>query len=519
MIYTRVSTEEQARSGYSLRLQEERLRTHCRTRGIEVVAHFQDDASAKTFNRPGFQEALAVIRRRDPAINLLLFYRWDRFSRNAAQALAMIDEVQALGAEPNAVEEPVDYAQPHAILMQLVHLGVAQADNQMRSRRVREGMRRALREGRWVNRPPVGYRAERDGRRKPILVPDERAPLVREAFELVATGHLGCEEVRRRLVKRGLKIGRSKFTEMLKNVLYCGLVRVPAWRTEPEELVRGVHEPLVAPDLFDRVQDVLAGRRGPRAGKPSRIKPELPLRGYLVCASCGGKMTGGRSRGNGGVYWYYHCPETACRGSLRAPEVHAAFERRLAEVAIPREVARLYAEILAEESDRRHATRNERLAALDAELAELDEKLGITDERYVEGALAPDSYGRLKRRYSDRVRTAEVERSRLASEPDDLAGHTAYGLSLVSNLPAAYASAPLEAKRDLVGLLFPGRLVYANERVRTPELHPVLRLLACREAENGRDRAPGMAPGPGRYRVRDLNPCDHRERVASWTPR
>ena len=222
VIYTRVSTEEQARSGYSLRLQEERLRAHCHARGIEVVAHFQDDASAKTFNRPGFQEALAVIRRRDPAVNLLLFYRWDRFSRNAAQALAMIDEVQALGAEPNAVEEPVDYAQPHAILMQLVHLGVAQADNQMRSRRVREGMRRALREGRWVNRPPVGYRAERDGRRKPVLVPDERAPLVREAFELVAAGHLSCEEVRRRLVKRGLNIGRSKFTEMLKNVLYRG---------------------------------------------------------------------------------------------------------------------------------------------------------------------------------------------------------------------------------------------------------------------------------------------------------
>lgn len=144
----------------------------------------------------------------------------------------MIEEVQALGAEPNAVEEPVDYQQPHAILMQLMHLGVAQADTQLRSRRVKEGMRRAMRDGRFVNRTPVGYRSVRDG---------ARAALVREAFEFVAAGHVPAEEVRRRLVARGLRIGRSKFTEMLRNEVYAGRIRIPAWQSEPEELpLRGL---------------------------------------------------------------------------------------------------------------------------------------------------------------------------------------------------------------------------------------------------------------------------------------
>lgn len=308
VLYSRVSTDEQAATGYSLRLQEERLRAYCQQRGIEVVAHFRDDTSAKTFARPGFQDALALIRRRDPAVNFLLFYRWDRFSRHAGQALAMIEEVQALGAEPNAVEEPVDYNQPHAILMQLIHLGVAQADNQLRSRRVKEGMRRAMREGRFVNRTPIGYRSVRDEHRKPLLVQDDRAVLVREAFDLVAAGHVSAEEVRRRLYKRGLTIGKSKFTELLRNVVYCGLLGISAWRDEPEEVVRGLHEPIVTADVFERVQEVLAGKVKRRAGRPSQIRPELPLRGYLVCPACGRKLTGGRARGNGGEYWYYHCP-------------------------------------------------------------------------------------------------------------------------------------------------------------------------------------------------------------------
>lgn len=62
-----------------------------------------------------------------------------------------------------------------------------------------------------MNRAPIGYRSERLGKAKPDLVQDERAPLVREAFDLYAAGHLAAEEVRLRLAEKGLKLGRSKF--------------------------------------------------------------------------------------------------------------------------------------------------------------------------------------------------------------------------------------------------------------------------------------------------------------------
>jgi site-specific DNA recombinase len=63
VIYTRVSTEEQAVRGNSLADQEELLRKACQYEGIEIVDHIQDDGySAKTFNRPAFQQFLVSLK-------------------------------------------------------------------------------------------------------------------------------------------------------------------------------------------------------------------------------------------------------------------------------------------------------------------------------------------------------------------------------------------------------------------------------------------------------------------------
>ena len=51
IIYSRVSTTEQKEQGFSLQDQEIRLKRHCEQNGDEVVAHYQDDASAKDLCR------------------------------------------------------------------------------------------------------------------------------------------------------------------------------------------------------------------------------------------------------------------------------------------------------------------------------------------------------------------------------------------------------------------------------------------------------------------------------------
>ena len=78
-----MSTDEQADKGYSLRAQVEKLENYCSQKDINVVARFQDDHSAKSFDRPEFKKLLSYAKANKNRIDALLFIKWDRFSRDA----------------------------------------------------------------------------------------------------------------------------------------------------------------------------------------------------------------------------------------------------------------------------------------------------------------------------------------------------------------------------------------------------------------------------------------------------
>ncbi|MEO6522085.1 MAG: recombinase family protein [Mucilaginibacter sp.] len=85
-LYIRVSTDEQADKGYSQRSQEEVLRKYCEINKISIRKTIFEDHSAKTFIRPQWQELLINLKKHRYKIDLLLFTKWDRFSRNAPDA-------------------------------------------------------------------------------------------------------------------------------------------------------------------------------------------------------------------------------------------------------------------------------------------------------------------------------------------------------------------------------------------------------------------------------------------------
>jgi hypothetical protein len=95
--YIRVSTDEQAEKGFSQRNQEEMLRKYC---SINHKLHCVfEDHSAKTFNRPQWKKFLDDVKKNKNKINLVLFMKWDRFSRNAGDAYQMINVLIKLGIE------------------------------------------------------------------------------------------------------------------------------------------------------------------------------------------------------------------------------------------------------------------------------------------------------------------------------------------------------------------------------------------------------------------------------------
>lgn len=126
----RVSTDEQADKGYSLRDQEERLLRYCELKGYTVRNIYIEDYSAKTFKRPEWMKLLASLRkqRNNKSITLLLFTKRDRFSRNVSQAYQTIDILKTLRVEPQAIEQPLDMSIPESKIMLSHYLTIPEVE-------------------------------------------------------------------------------------------------------------------------------------------------------------------------------------------------------------------------------------------------------------------------------------------------------------------------------------------------------------------------------------------------------
>lgn len=107
-----------------------------------------EDFSAKTFQRPAWTQLLVQYKRaKKRSVDLLLFTKWDRFSRNAGDAYQMINILRKLGTYPQAIEQPLDLSIPENKMMLAFYLAAPELENDRRALNTFHGMRRARKEG------------------------------------------------------------------------------------------------------------------------------------------------------------------------------------------------------------------------------------------------------------------------------------------------------------------------------------------------------------------------------------
>lgn len=260
-LYIRVSTDEQADKGYSQRDQEERLKKFCNQNHINIGQIIFEDHSAKTFNRPAWMKLLEDLKKRSNKTNLILFTKWDRFSRNAGDAYQMINILTKLGIEPQAVEQPLDLSIPENKMMLAIYLAAPEVENDRRALNTFYGMRRARKEGRLMGRAPFGYinRSKEDGR-KYIAIKEQEASALKWAFNEIAKGVLAVEHIRlqmNNITKQN--VSKSNFHVIIRNPLYIGKIFVSKHKDEEACFAKGQHESIIDEKLFNAVQNILDG--------------------------------------------------------------------------------------------------------------------------------------------------------------------------------------------------------------------------------------------------------------------
>ncbi|MGM9475182.1 recombinase family protein [Pedobacter sp. GSP4] len=484
-LYIRVSTDEQADKGFSQRDQAERLQIHCAKNNIEVTKIIFEDYSAKTFIRPEWTKLLIELRKsKGNGFDYVMFTKWDRFSRNTADAYQMIRTLTVdYLIEPVAIEQPLDLSVPESKTILAVYLSMPEVENDRRALNVTYGMRRAKKEGRWMGLAPAGYKNKiTENGRKYIAIDEPQASHMRWAFEQIAEGILATDHVWMKAKERGLKCSRTSFWRHVTNPGYIGKVPVPAFKDEEAHLADGQHEPLISESLFYRVQEIIESRkrRFEKKGTKAVSPRSLALRGFLICPKCGKIMTGSASRGRHKAYYpYYHCTAT-CGARFQAEKTNTLFERELSQYVPKPGMDELFKSIICDSyvdnGGRTFRYQNQKLE----QIAEQNKRKSRVLELLINKTISEEEYRQIKKECENAILRHEAELKEISEQADDdlnIEGLAELAAINLKNLPEFYATADSDIKRAIVGSIYPEKWVFDGEAHRTPETNEVFQLI------------------------------------------
>lgn len=471
IIYVRVSTDEQASKGYSLRDQEQKLINYCSHNNYNIVHTFREDFSAKTFKRPEFKKLLDFCKKNKKTIDELIFIKWDRFSRNTSESYQMISIFNDLNIGINAIEQPLDLSVPEQGLMLAVYLAVPQVENHRRSLNVISGMRRAFKEGRYVGSAPKGYSNGQDANKKPLLIPDENSKFIQEGFELMATGLYNQIEVLNKLKIKGFNMSKNAFSSLLKNHLYYGSVYIKSYKEEKEIIVDGLHEPIITKALFDEVQDVISGRKKQFHTKHKKLNPLFPLKGFLMCPNCQKPLTASTSQGRSKHYSYYHCI-SPCNGRYSIEDTDVWFLDFLKSISLKSPIQKLFIEMIKEELNLQLG-KNQLGPKHYEQIKQMESRLEKLQDAFLEGDISKEDYHSGKLRYHsilDELKLKEEEKS----SKEEILKLIKEVTNKTENIDIQYKNSDIEDKRRIIGSIFQNNFRFENKKVRTADINPII---------------------------------------------
>lgn len=274
-LYLRVSTDRQAEEGYSLGIQEEKLRAFLDTMtgdiAYEVVC--DDGYSGGDLNRPGIQRIIEEAEA--DAITHVVVVKLDRLSRSLKDTIYLIEDILL----PHNVAfislyESFDTSVPFGRAMIGILSVFAQFERENIYERTRSGMQKRVENGYWPGggRVPYGYDYDAN---QGVLVPNSDADRVRYLYDQYLAG-VGLQTIADQL---GLKYEKVAYNILTRKsnagyIVYNG------------EEYKGLHEPIVSLDVYNNAMNTLKER----SARKFTSKSTHLLSGLVTCGHCGARM-------------------------------------------------------------------------------------------------------------------------------------------------------------------------------------------------------------------------------------
>ena len=331
VLYARVSSDKQAEKDLSIPAQLKALRKYALAREWVIVKEFVDEAeSARTDDRPDFQEMIARAKGKAADFNAIIVWKLNRFARNREDSVIYKSLLRRKGIQVISINEQIDDSASGKLLEGLLEVIDEFYSSNLAQDTVR-GMKENASRG-FLNggRGAFGYRTKKvsaNGQEKRTYeINEAEAPIVREIFKLCIQGE-GAKDIALIINKKGYRKRTGKewrsnnVLYVLRNETYTGTVvwnltnrnGVIRKKKETEEVVRvrDAFPAIITSDAFEQAQRAIDARR-PKNIHPRVISSNHLLSGLIKCAKCGSNFVACSAKS--GKYFYFMC-QGANKGS------------------------------------------------------------------------------------------------------------------------------------------------------------------------------------------------------------
>ena len=384
--YIRVSTVRQG-AGVSLPQQKTAITEYAAKHGLPIADWFVEKETAAKQGRTQFSKMMAAL---DQGLAQgVIIHKIDRSARNLKDWV-QLGELFDRGVDVQFAHEGLDLTTRAGRLTGDL-LAVIAADFIRNNRdEVLKGFYGRLNQGLYPLAAPTGYLDCGKGKAK--VIDPEKGPLVRQMFELYATGRYSLWTLRTEMKRRGLRnrggrvLSVNSIAKILHNPFYIGIIKIE----RRGETFEGVHTPLIRKRTFDRVQSILAGRC------PTQIiKHDFTFRQLITCAVCGRRLYGERQKG----HVYYRCHGRDCHGtSFRETEIAGRVRELLALLPFDDVELGDLRDLGDEEKAKEAETELARVADLNRLLGLCDDRLTRLTDALLDGALDKAAFDERKSR-------------------------------------------------------------------------------------------------------------------------
>ena len=323
-LYMRVSTEDQAREGFSLPEQKERLESFCKFKGYEIVDYYEDAGiSAKTGNhRPEFERLKDDIKAKK--INTIVALKLDRITRSIYDWENLMTFLDENDAYLDCVNDEINTTSANGKMISRLLMSVSQNEIERTSERTKIGMAGAIKQGHIPHVAPLGYKHEN----KKLVIDYSTKDIVIRIFDLYYNGY-SYQKISK-LFKEEKVLGKDNWRDstimgILENEIYKGDF-VHGKKTKHPTYYEDVVEPIVSKAIWEDCQ--VQKKKNSRSYK--RTLTYLYLQ-KLKCPKCsrilGGKAT---TKKNGNTYFYYYCND--CKIEFKEKIINDYFSQFIDEL-------------------------------------------------------------------------------------------------------------------------------------------------------------------------------------------